>query len=129
MKEIDCPGCGDKIILLPKTVQIQRSQRMAVSKTTSVRLPEKMLEEIDELCNGIGCSRNDWIKDKLKDGLREENNEIEDPQQKDVKTPITMRLEKNLLEAIDNKCEGLGCNRTDFITEALQKKLDNKTGF
>ena len=45
------------------------------SKTASVRLPKEMYEEIDNICNGIGCSRNDWIKDTLQDKLREENNE------------------------------------------------------
>ena len=45
------------------------------SKTASVRLPKEMYEEIDELCDGVGCSRNDWIKDTLKDRLREESDE------------------------------------------------------
>ena len=34
-----------------------------------------MYEEIDNICNEVGCSRNDWIKDTLQDKLREENNE------------------------------------------------------
>jgi len=46
------------------------------TKTASVRLPEEMFEEIDEVCDGIGCSRNDWIKDALKDKLREEINDL-----------------------------------------------------
>ena len=48
---------------------------MAKTKTASVRLPKEMYEEIDNICDGIGCSRNDWIKDTLQDKLREENNE------------------------------------------------------
>lgn len=40
------------------------------TKTTSVRLPENMYEEIDNVCNDIGCTRNDWIKDTLKGKLR-----------------------------------------------------------
>jgi len=40
------------------------------TKTASVRLPEKMFEEIDNFCDDVGCSRNDWIKDTLKDKLR-----------------------------------------------------------
>lgn len=47
------------------------------SKTASVRLPKEMYEEIDGICNEIGCSRNDWIKDTLKDKLREESSELE----------------------------------------------------
>ena len=48
---------------------------MAKTKTASVRLPKEMYEEIDNICDEIGCSRNDWIKDTLKDKLREESNE------------------------------------------------------
>ena len=45
------------------------------SKTASVRLPKEMYEEIDSICDDIGCTRNDWIKDTLKEKLREEPNE------------------------------------------------------
>ena len=48
---------------------------MAKTKTASVRLPKEMYEEIDSICDEVGCSRNDWIKDTLQDKLREENNE------------------------------------------------------
>jgi len=48
------------------------------SKTASVRLPTEMFEEIDEVCDGIGCSRNDWIKDTLQEKLREENSQDQD---------------------------------------------------
>lgn len=43
-----------------------------------------------------------------------------------AKKPITVKLEKELLEDIDNECEGLGCNRTDFVIEAVQEKLEGK---
>jgi len=45
------------------------------TKTASVRLPKEMFEEIDNICDGVGCSRNEWIKDKLREGIREETNE------------------------------------------------------
>jgi len=45
------------------------------TKTASVRLPKEMYEEIDNICDGVGCSRNDWIKETLQDKLREENNQ------------------------------------------------------
>ena len=45
------------------------------TKTASVRLPKEMYEEIDNICDGVGCSRNDWIKDRLREGIREEPNE------------------------------------------------------
>ena len=40
---------------------------------------------------------------------------------------MTVKLEKEMLEDVDNECEGLGCNRTDFITQAVQEKLEGKT--
>jgi len=40
------------------------------TKTASVRLPKEMFEEIDNFCDDIGCTRNNWIKDTLKDKLR-----------------------------------------------------------
>ncbi len=44
-----------------------------------------------------------------------------------AKKPITVKLEKDMLEDVDNECQGLGCNRTDFVTEAVQEKLDGKS--
>jgi len=43
-----------------------------------------------------------------------------------AKKPMTVKLEKEMLEDIDNECEGLGCNRTDFVIEALEDKLEGK---
>ena len=43
-----------------------------------------------------------------------------------AKKPMTVKLEKEMLEDIDNECEGLGCNRTDFVIEAVQEKLEGK---
>jgi len=40
-----------------------------------VRLPKEMFEEIDNFCDDIGCTRNDWIKDTLKDKLRNQLDE------------------------------------------------------
>ena len=51
------------------------------SKTASVRLPKEMFEEIDDMCDGIGCTRNDWIKDTLQDKLREESSEETEDQE------------------------------------------------
>ena len=31
-----------------------------------------------------------------------------------------------MLADIDNECEGLGCNRTDFIRDAVKDKLEGK---
>ena len=68
---------------------------MAKTKTASVRLPKEMYEEIDSICDEVGCSRNDWIKDTLQDKLREENNENTQDQEviKDTKPQeITAKL-------------------------------------
>ncbi|MCH8916085.1 MAG: hypothetical protein IIA82_09645 [Thaumarchaeota archaeon] len=68
---------------------------MAKTKTASVRLPKEMYEEIDNICDEVGCSRNDWIKDTLQNKLREENNQNSQDQEviEDTKPPkITARL-------------------------------------
>jgi len=52
------------------------------TKTASVRLPKEMFEEIDNICDDVGCSRNEWIKDKLREGIREETNENSQDQEK-----------------------------------------------
>ena len=44
-------------------------------KPTSIRLPNKTIEDIDNICDGIGCSRNEWIKDTLREGIRTENSQ------------------------------------------------------
>jgi len=44
-----------------------------------------------------------------------------------AKKSMTVKLEKEMLEDVDNECEGLGCNRTDFIIQAVQEKLEGKT--
>ncbi len=64
------------------------------SKTASVRLPKDMYDEIDGLCDGMGCTRNDWIKDTLKDKLREESNsegktEEQEPKKEPQKITLT----------------------------------------
>ena len=40
--------------------------------------------------------------------------------------PTSVKFPKEMLADIDNECEGLGCNRTDFIREAVKEKLDGK---
>ncbi len=38
-------------------------------KPTSIRLSKTTLEKIDNACDGLGCSRTDWIKDTIDDKL------------------------------------------------------------
>jgi len=57
------------------------------TKTASVRLPKEMYEEIDNICDDVGCSRNDWIKDTIKDKLREQFNENSQDQEENNPRP------------------------------------------
>jgi len=49
-----------------------------------------MFEEIDSICDGVGCSRNDWIKDTLNDKLREENNQVQDQKPEELEPKVTI---------------------------------------
>ena len=40
--------------------------------------------------------------------------------------PTSIKLTKEKLDEIDTECEGLGCNRTDFIKEAIDTKLEGE---
>jgi len=57
------------------------------TKTASVRVPKEMYEEIDNICDEGGCARNDWIKDTIKDRLREESNENSQDQEENTPGP------------------------------------------
>jgi len=64
------------------------------TKTASVRLPKEMYQEIDNICDDVGCSRNDWIKDTLQDKLREENSQDQENSQGESPRPtVTAILE------------------------------------
>ena len=43
-----------------------------------MRLPESIYDKIDNACDDIGCSRNDWIKDAIDDKLHEERDNEEE---------------------------------------------------
>jgi len=38
--------------------------------------------------------------------------------------PTSIRISENLLEDIDQKCEGLGCSRNDYITSVLEESTN-----
>jgi len=59
------------------------------TKTSSVRLPKEMFEEIDNFCDDVGCTRNDWIKDTLKNKLRIQDENIQESKNVEDKKPIT----------------------------------------
>ena len=90
------------------------------TKTASVRLPENMYEEIDNLCNDIGCTRNDWIKDTLKDKLGtqlDENNQVQENQSmQELKPTVTEIFEdKPRSKGIITKI--IDSNGLDYISE------------
>ena len=59
------------------------------TKTSSVRLPKEMFEEIDNFCDDVGCTRNDWIKDTLKNKLRIQEENIQESENVEDIKPIT----------------------------------------
>lgn len=40
-----------------------------------------------------------------------------------AKQPVSVKFPKEMITDMDNECEGLGCNRTDFVIEAVAEKL------
>lgn len=60
-----------------------------------MRLPKEMYEEIDNFCDDVGCTRNDWIKDTLKEKLRtqlDENTQDIESENEPVKQGIIKRV-------------------------------------
>jgi len=59
-------------------------------KPTSVRLDRELLEELDQRCTKVGCSRNDFIKNSIDFIINQSSNfdfgddeeESEEPQEK-----------------------------------------------
>lgn len=43
-------------------------------KPTSVRLDNELLEELDQRCEKLGCSRNDFIKNSVEFIIRDKSN-------------------------------------------------------
>ena len=76
------------------------------TKTASVRLPQNMYEEIDNVCDDIGCTRNDWIKDTLKDKLRIQLNE--NPQDLQIKVEDVERPKPTVTIIDDEKSRSEG---------------------
>lgn len=64
---------------------------LSKSKTSSLRLSTKTYDEIDSICDDIGCTRNDWLKDAVQDKLRIEKSEdqevIEDIKPQEIPKP------------------------------------------
>jgi len=72
------------------------------SKTSSLRLPEKMYEEIDNICNDVGCTRNDWLKDLVIEGLRTEKSPDQELKPKEIVEEPTPEPEIKITEIEGN---------------------------
>jgi len=56
-----------------------------------------MYEEIDNLCNDMGCSRNDWIKEILKEKLVQEVKQ----ESQGLKEPLESIVPRIIVEDVD----------------------------
>ena len=100
-------------------------------KPTSIRLPNKTIEDIDNICDGIGCSRNEWIKDTLREGIRTENSQDQEPKPVEpekikvtvLPEPREFRCEKgNLLEndIVVGDCADYGIDNGKVFQNGIQ---------
>jgi len=44
-------------------------------------------------------------------------------------TPTSVRLDDNLLEEVDQRCDKLGCTRNDFIKNSVEFTIYNSSNF
>ena len=81
-------------------------------KPTSIRIPEKLLEKIDTICNDSDCSRNDYITSVLDEAIQNEMNDNEDqntkqkneePKEKPKPEPTLEKIPTPTLTIIDEK--------------------------
>lgn len=49
------------------------------SKTSSVRLLKETYDDIDSICDDIGCTRNDWIKEAIDEKLEGKKSQDQEP--------------------------------------------------
>ena len=45
------------------------------TKTTTIRLEEDLIEQIDSRCDDISCTRNDFIKSAIEAALKKEDDD------------------------------------------------------
>ena len=83
------------------------------TKTSSVRLPITIYDKIDNVCDGIGCSRNDWIKDAVETKL------LEDPENTPDQEVIKDTLEPERLPIAEAKIKSINGMPLELINPRL----------
>ena len=68
--------------------------KSAREKPTSIRLSSDLLEEIDQICEEEGCSRNDKITNLIENGLNNDGEATPEPIIKEVIKEIKVPVEK-----------------------------------
>ena len=68
-------------------------------KPTSVRLDNELLNELDQRCSKVGCSRNDFIKNSVELAITQQSDfdfgndeEIEDPGKETTEPQVQVTL-------------------------------------
>lgn len=69
------------------------------SKTSSVRLLKETYDDIDSICDDIGCTRNDWIKEAIDEKL--EGKKSQDQEVIEDTTPEPKSVEAEIIETIE----------------------------
>jgi len=47
------------------------------TKTTSIRLEQDLIDEIDSKCSELDCTRNDFIKSTIESALEQKDDDVE----------------------------------------------------
>lgn len=76
-----------------------------VTKNTTVRFDKEMIEEIDQNCQDVGCTRNDWMKDAVSEKLQREktqDQEVIEDIKSETKPTIEEKPKSTSLTLIDD---------------------------
>lgn len=89
---------------------------MVRDKPTSIRLRPELIEEIDDMCNEEGCSRNDKINTLIESALNPEENE---------KEPIIKEVIKEIpVEKIVEKVVEKPVIQTKYVDRPVEKIVE-----
>jgi len=73
-------------------------------KPTSVRLDNELLEELDQRCEKLGCSRNDFINGSIELLVRDSTNfDFGDEEMNETKVPEKPQVKITLVEKDEPK--------------------------
>jgi len=71
------------------------------TKNTTIRFEEKMIDEIDQSCQGQECTRNDWLKDAAQEKLQSEkaqDQEVIEDTKPELESVVEEPEEKEIVE-------------------------------